>query len=420
MARRAVPRLSKGQKATVALASLAVCAIVMLALHFSGVFSDKDKPTAPTEQTAPTATPAPTQAPPPPSPLLGPPGPPVQVVTCETKLADAEWGQAGGASVRGRKVSLVGQLYDGSDACTDEAVKKVVERNKDKLFQSAYKMESQDGASIYYLSQFVDSKIPAALSEPDRLSYKKLVGKTPGQKGNFEGAADAPGGLQCELITGQDVSTKDKVETVCSNDDRCVGYYTSSTTGLNPVMAMAANGGCTLSWMKLPSADQPTETDVCKKFMGDKAWAQKEEGWCFPNQCNYDSQAWGGLCKDCPAGWGKCSNCSGYKNKVCFPLTEDTCPVGWRLDRTDGDFPGGVCKPVCDGLGQKGPHRHPWTEFCSAPLEFRSRTPGDDELKCEAGYSKSWHGQNTWTALPHYHFCRPASDAIKTKFYKAS
>jgi len=181
-------------------------------------------------------------------------------------------------------------------------------------------------------------------------------------------------------------------------------------------MAMAARGKCTLSWMKL--ADQPTETDVCTKFLGDKAWTQKEDGWCFPNQCNYASQAWGGLCKDCPSGWGKCSNCSGYKNQVCFPLTEDTCPVGWYLDRNDSDFSAGVCKPVCDGPGQKGTERHPWTGFCSVPIQYTSRTPGDDELSCEAGYAKSYHGTVGWSSLPHVHFCRPASGAIKGKFYK--
>jgi hypothetical protein len=387
-----------------------MCVAIVFVLWHYGVFSDKDKPTAPT---APKATPAPTattQAPPPPSPLPSPLslsllGPPVQVVTCETKLADAEWGQAGGASVRGRKVSLVGQLDDGSDACTDEAVKKVVERNKDKLFQSAYKMESQDGASIYYLSQFVDSKIPAALSEPDRLSYKKFVGKTPGQKGNFEGAADAPGGLQCELITGQDVSTKDKVETVCSNDDRCVGYYTSSTTGFSPVMAMAANGGCTLSWMKLPSADQPTETDVCTKFMGDKEW-HSETAHCAPKGCDSDARTNAGYCwkynPNCAAGFGRCKDCAVWN--PCVPVTEEKCPVGWILERTN-EYPSGVCKPAC----HKSATSREFEGYCEVDRShWESTNP-----PCVDGYDVAYTANRTYC-------CRPNAAALKKKYYQSA
>ena len=318
-------------------------------------------------------------------------------------------------------MAIVGQFDDGSDACTDEAVKNAIETNKDKaLFQSVYKLQNDaTDTSVYYLSQFVDSKIPAAIREPDRLSYNKFVEKKPGAKGKFETEVAVTAGLECELITAVDVSTKDKVEAACANDDRCAGYYTSSTTGLKPVMAMAARGQCTLSWMTLPKADQPTETDSCTKFLGDKAWAAKEGNWCYPKQCGYDDQSWGGLCKDdnCPAGWGKCDNCGYYKNKVCRPRTEDVCPVGWTLDRTDGDFSGGVCKPVCDGPGRKAAHRHPWNDLCSAPLEFLSRTPGDDELSCEAGYSKSYHGQTWWNTLPHYYFCRPSGN-LKDIYYK--
>lgn len=401
------------------LAVLSVLGAVGAGIYF-GLFHNKDTAKAKDALGGATTAPAPPGTPPPGAPPAPGAPPPTPVgagasgsgKTCGTKLSGKvsggpAWGQPAGKSVKGRKVALVGSFVDGSDACTDASVQRVVAANKDKLFQSVYKMRSEDtDTSVYYLSQFVDHALPAALTDADRLSYKTFVEKKAG-KGQFESAVAVTTGLECELITGADLSTKEKVETACANDDRCAGYYTSGTAGLHPVMALASRGNCTLSWMKLASADLPTETDVCRKFLGDTAWAQKHNGWCFPNACDHSSSTWGGMCKDCPPGWGKCDNCTA--KATCVPLTEDTCPVGWALYRGDSDYPGGVCKPVCDGPGQKGAVRE-WDGFCADYTEAN--------LSCADGYGKSYHGTVGYNSAPWINYCRPGSGAIKAKYYK--
>ena len=384
-------------------ALLCVLGAVGAGVYF-GVFHNKDKPK---ETPGATTAPPPPGAPPPPPPPP-PPGPTPASgsgKTCDPKLSGKAsggpvWGQPAGKSVKGRKVVLVGSLANGSDACTDASVQRVVAANKDKLFQSAYKMKSEDtDTSIYYLSQFVNSNIPAALTESDRLSYTKFVGKKAGNL--FESEVAVTSGLECELITGADLSTKDKVEAACANDDRCAGYYTSGTAGLNPVMALAKRGSCTLSWMKLPSADLPTEADVCTKFFGDKAWAKGHNDWCYPNNCG--GSGWRtktGLCKDCPPGWGKCNSCGA--SGTCVPLTEDTCPVGWTLQRGDAAYPGGVCRPVC----QQTTTGRESDGYCN-------EKDGD----CADGYGTSYYGQGSIDAMPYTYFCKPGSGYVKGKFY---
>ena len=297
--------------------------------------------------------------------------------------------------MKGRKVALVGSLDDGSDACTDEALKKVVETNKDKLFQSAYKLTDGD-KSVYYLSQFVDPNIPSALSEADRKTYSKFVEKKAGAKGKFESEVAGTTGLECELITGQDVGTKDKVEAACANDDRCAGYYTSTTAGLGPVMAMAARGKCTLSWMKL--ADQPTETDVCTKFMGDKLW------WTYDDSCFPGCQQDGGrskthFCWDkCDKGFGKCSTCPA--SKTCVPVTEDTCPAGWILERNDAAYPSGVCRPVCqDTTNTRRTDGRESDGYCK-----------EKDRDCIKGYDYGSYDGN--------YYCKPKASKIREAYYK--
>ena len=296
---------------------------------------------------------------------------------------------------------LVGKLEDGSDACTDAAVAKVAQEKPNAIFQSAYKMTNdKTGTSVYYLSQFVDHAIPSALSEADRLSYTKFVRKKESRE--YEAEVNAPG-LECELLTGQAPSTITQAEEACANDDRCVGYYKSTKAGLAPVMAMAAPGNCALRWMKLADS---TEPDVCTKFFGDKAWITgggDHAGWCVPAGCDMDARTGTGMCgpysHNCPSGWGKCPSCDA--KETCRPLTEDTCPAGWVLDRTDAAYPNGlVCKPECQ---QTATGRVP-DGLCNQYNDTCADLYGTSRY----GWGVSLRG-----------FCKPHANSIKEAHYKA-
>jgi hypothetical protein len=303
---------------------------------------------------------------------------------CGRKLADKslQWGAAGSpASVKGRKAVLVGSGW--SDACTDAAEKQAREDNPSALFQSAYKMTSDD-KSVYYLSQFVDVNLPAALSEADRKSYTKYVAKS---GSTFASPVDTARGLECELLVRPAPSTEGEARSACLADARCAGYYKSSTR--EPVLAMAGPGKCTLWWTKLPTADQPQEADVCRKFLGDKLWKTDGEGFCVP-ECTADRTNTD-FCTRCDRGWGKSG--TNHASNTCVPVKEETCPTGWELG-TDGNYPNGVCRPKCkDTLGREE------DGYC-----------GEHKGNCIPGYTAKKYDR-------HY-YCKPNAGLIKNEYYK--
>lgn len=87
-------------------------------------------------------------------------------------------------------------------------------------------------------------------------------------------------------------------------------------------------------------------------------------------------------------------------------MTEDTCPAGWVLDRTDAAYSGGVCKPVCQ-QNQRRPGRED-DGFCN-----------EEERDCADGYDTSYYGAGAPDSGPFTYFCRPGSSRIKDAFYKA-
>jgi hypothetical protein len=122
---------------------------------------------------------------------------------------------------------------------------------------------------------------PKGPLEADRKSYTKYVAKS----GTTFLSPVAAQGLECELLVRPAPSTEGEAENMCRGDERCAGYYKSSTG--DPVLAMAGPGKCELWWKKLPTADQPNEADVCKKFLGDSRWKTDGEGFCVP-ECTAD------------------------------------------------------------------------------------------------------------------------------------
>jgi hypothetical protein len=283
-----------------------------------------------------------------------------------------------------------------ADACTDDARQKALSSNqnikKTKVFQSAYKLtNTENGRAVYYVSQFPGSDTPAALPEEDRKAYTKFVAKA-------AGAVPQPvqTGLACELLTGTN-PTKDTVAGMCAADGRCVGYYTSDKPYLEPVMAMAPPGNCKLDWAKLPAADQPTETDACTKGMGDAFWFT-DNGFCVPTCPDEGGRTNTGLCKVCTSmkGWGKSSSTA---KDTCVPMTEDTCPTGWVIER-NGDYPAGVCRPPCSTGGREE------DGFCSTACEKNKGVSMD-------GYGGHWWPWpvQQWSGRTWY--CRPSAAKLK-------
>jgi hypothetical protein len=177
---------------------------------------------------------------------------------------------------------------------------------------------------------------------------------------------------------------------MCRGDERCAGYYKSSTR--EPVLAMAGPGKCTLWWTKLPTADQPQEADVCRKFLGDKLWKTDGEGFCV-HDCTGDRTKTV-FCKTCSKGFARCGTCA----ETCAPITEDTCPTGWTLE---GD---GVCRPTCnDTLGRE------------ADGNCREHNGN-----CITGYSWGRYGQGPLNTWPWTYYCKPNAGLIKNAYYKTA
>jgi hypothetical protein len=268
---------------------------------------------------------------------------------------------------------------------------------KPNVYHSAYKLKNEkNGREVYYLSQFSRTDTPAAMSEEDRKAYTKFVAK---------GAGSVPQpiqtGLECELLTGTN-PTSATVKGMCEADARCAGYYTSDKAYLEPVMAVAPPGSCLVSWTKLPGDEQPKETDACKRYMGDAAWF-KEGSFCVPTCPSAQTgRTHTGLCKDqCMPGWGKSNKTA---TSTCVPVTEETCPTGWVLER-NGNYPSGVCRPKCTG----SPEREE-DGFCRENSD-RGWTCGKDP-----GVMTSSYGVTDLGFIGRFggtYYCRPHAEKLK-------
>jgi hypothetical protein len=302
-------------------------------------------------------------------------------------LEKSQWADVGApASVKGRKVALVGKSASG--ACTDASVGRVRDENPSALFQSAYKMTSGD-SSVYYLSQFVDHEIPAALLDEDRNSYTTYVAKS----ANTFASPVTANGLECELIVRPAPANESEARRMCLADERCSGYYKSGT--LEPVLAMAGPGKCALSWARLPASEQPAEADWCAKFMGDRLWFT-HNGSCEPICKQNHSRSPTGFCKgNCDPGFGKCASCS---SDTCHPVTEDACPVGWFVDRREPQWPKGVCRPFCQ------------SETTGRETDGYCREKDGD---CASGFGTASYG--LWPMKTYY--CKHGSGHIEADFY---
>ena len=309
-----------------------------------------------------------------------------QPAPCGPQFASATWGDPGHKSVRGRKVAIVGTGVE--DACTDDARKKALS-SKPNVFQSAYKLtNTETGREVYYLSQFPRESTPAAMSEDDRKAYTKFVAKKAGAV-----AQPVQTGLACELLTGTN-PTRSTVAGMCEADPRCVGYYTSDKEYLEPVMAMAPPGTCKVGWAKLPAADQPTETNACTKGMGDAFWFTNGDGFCIPTCPDEGGRTKTGLCKVCTSmkGWGKSKTTA---HDTCVPVTEDTCPTGWVLER-NSHYPAGVCRPQCSVATQR-----------------------EEDGFCKFDSVKQWRCENDHgVSMDSYdgnYYCRPSAARLKAQ-----
>ena len=317
-----------------------------------------------------------------------------QPAPCGPKFASATWGDPSHKSIRGRKVTIVGTP---AEPCTDPARKTVLDA-KPNVYHSAYKLKNEkNGREVYYLSQFSRTDTPAAMSEEDRKAYSKFVAK---------GAGSVPQpietGLECELLTGTN-PTSATVKEMCEADARCAGYYTSDKAYLEPVMAVAPPGSCLVSWTKLPGDEQPKQTDACTRYMGDASWF-KNNHFCVPT-CPSDKtgRTNTGLCKDqCMPGWGKSNKTA---TSTCVPVTEETCPTGWVLER-NGNYPSGVCRPKCTG----SPEREE-DGFC--------RVNSDRGWSCgkDPGVMTDSYGVTDLGFIGRFggtHYCRPHAEKLKT------
>ena len=324
-----------------------------------------------------------------------------QPAPCGPKFASATWGDPGHKSIRGRKVAIVGTA---AEPCTDPARKTVLDA-KPNVYQSAYKLTNEkNGREVYYLSQFSRVDAPAAMSEEDRKAYNKFVAK---------GAGSVPQpietGLECELLTGTK-PTSATVEAMCAADARCAGYYTSDKAyipRLEPVMAVAPPGSCLVRWAKLPEDEQPKEKDACKRYMGDAAWFTSNS-FCVPT-CPSDKtgRTHTGLCdRQCMPGWGMSNT---RATNTCVPMTEETCPTGWVLER-DGDYPSGVCRPKCTGT----PAREE-DGFCRVDPD-RGWSCGKDPGVVTSSYGVqdiSLFGLISLGSYGGTYYCRPDAEKLK-------
>jgi hypothetical protein len=360
------------------------------------------------DATKPVGTTAPGFFPPPPAPTpSGTTAPPPRIDT----LANLPWAPVETSTIKGCKVAIVGTKRDPvSDAVYNQRLDSD-NLNSNRIYESAFKVEdtANPEATVYYLSQFPDSKLPCAASPADRGKYKKFFRKEIEANGKvqkvvYNESTQPTTGHKCELIRERraEPPTPGKVvERICSDDPRCAGYYMAYDANnqpmlnLPPILASASPESCKVSWARLPVADLPKTADLCTRYMGDGVWGTNSDE-CVPTCANDRNRRWTGLCTStsnsgsdsCLDGWQLST--SSEAKYTCVPVSEQSCPIGWTHQKS-GDYPHGVCRPPCVG-SNKGPSREE-DGFC--------HYNEDKNWTCLPGTLHKRYGTNT-------DFCKPS------------
>ena len=334
------------------------------------------------------------------------------------RLANLAWVPVEKSTIKGCKVAVVGSI---KDPASNEVYTQVLDSNKasdNRIYESAFKVEdtANPEATVYYLSQFPDSKLPCAASQDDRAKYKKFFkrGIDAGGRFVYDANADPATGHACELIRGRGAEepTNRNVERLCSAEPRCAGYYmptdannqpmsSDSSAKFRPILASASPETCKVSWARLPIADLPKTADLCTRYMGDGVWftAGDNKNNCVPSCIeNGKGRRWTDLCTStsnsgadsCLDGWQLSTTSTAAYS--CVPVTESSCPIGWTHQKSS-DYPHGVCRPPCVAANKSGSRED--DGFCHY-----------DEGKkwtCLPGTRPSYYGTGPWT-----HFCKPS------------
>lgn len=343
-----------------------------------GLFPPTPKSTGPLVQTPVGATTGPTGAT---APGLFPPTPKSTGTLAQTHvgtLANLPWAPVEKSTIKGCKVAIVGTKRDpASDAVYTQRLD-ADKLNGNRIYESAFKLEdtANPEATVYYLSQFPDSKLPCAASPADRGKYTKFFQKEIDANGKaqtfvYNESKQPTTGHKCELIrvrSAEQPAPGKAVERICSDDPRCAGYYMAYDANnrpmlnLPPILASASPESCKVSWARLPIADLPKTADLCTRYMGDGVWFKNGSGdECVPTCANDKNRRWTDLCTStsnsgadsCLDGWQLST--SSTAKYTCVPVSEHSCPIGWTHQKSS-DYPHGVCRPPCVA-SNKGPSR---------------------------------------------------------------